>query len=107
MVRNVYVAVANSNNDGENPCVSFKLPADMTIETVEELAGELKQLAILEKTTIKLDASEVERITTPGAQLIVALEKTLSSQGGMLVIVARSEAFIHALREMGLEGFSK
>ncbi len=89
-------------------CVSvvstpFVLPAVMTIETAESLAAELKQLPLSEKTNLTLDASQVETITTPGLQLIVSLEKTLSAQGGSLTIQGQREPFIHAFKYTGLE----
>lgn len=83
--------------------LSFALPQVVTIESVEALAAELKQLPLAQKTDLILDASQVQNITTPGLQLIISLEKTLSSQGGMLAIRDKSEAFMHALKDAGLQ----
>lgn len=81
----------------------FVLPSVMTIETVEVLAAELKQLPLSEKTDLVLDASHVESITTPGAQLIASLDKTLSAQGGTLTINGARNSFTRALKDVGLE----
>lgn len=75
----------------------------MNIETAELLAAELKQLPLEEKTSLALDASQVEIITTPGLQLIVSLGKTLEAQGGTLLITGRKQAFDDAFRDAGLE----
>lgn len=81
---------------------SFTLPATITIESIEALAAEFKQWPFAEKTHLTLDASQVENITTPGLQLIVALEKTLSSQGGVLTVASMKESFINAFKDAGL-----
>ena len=75
----------------------------MTIDMVEAVAAEMKQLPLPEKTHLILDASQLEAITTPGLQLIVALEKTIASQGGILTIQSAPESLVHALKDTGLE----
>ncbi len=85
----------------------FTLPPMMTIETAEALCAELKQIPLIGKTGLILDASEVEHITTPGLQLIVALEKTLSTQGGALSITNKKDWFIRALQDAGLENTAR
>jgi len=91
----------------EQEALSFTLPEIMTIETAEVLAGELKQLPLSGKMTLGLDASRVESITTPGIQLIVALEKALTAQGGTLKMSGKRESFNNALRDLGLERLIK
>jgi anti-anti-sigma factor len=83
--------------------LSFSLPEEMTIETAEALAAELKQLSLAEKTSLVLDASQVENITTPGLQLIIALEKSLTAQGSALVIKGKRDSFADAFKDAGLE----
>jgi anti-anti-sigma regulatory factor len=92
-------AIGCKNSDS----IYFTLPASMTIETAEALAAELKQLPLEGKTHLTLDASHVEHITTPGLQLIISLDKTLSAQGGMLTINGRRDPFIRAFKDTGLE----
>ena len=81
----------------------FKLPPVITIETVEALASELKQLPLSEKNSLTLDASNVENITTPGLQLIISLEKTFAARGGTLIINGQKDFFLRALSEVGLD----
>lgn len=83
--------------------MGFTLPALLTIETAEAFAAECKQWPLEEKTTLTLDASVVENITTPAIQLIVSLEKTLVAQGGALVIVSPTEAMVRAFNDVGLQ----
>lgn len=85
------------------PSLAFTLPPHMTIDTAEALAAELKQLPLMEKSDLTLDASQVEAITMPGMQLIVSLEKTLEAQNGTLTINGKRDAFTHAFRDAGLE----
>ncbi len=66
--------------------IDFALPAAMTIETVEELQGKLRALVETSGKTVTLDASAVETVTTPGAQLLVALDKHLRGGGGKLLL---------------------
>lgn len=87
----------------EQPPLAFALPPVMSIETAEALAAEFKQLPLAEKTSLILDASQVENITTPGLQLIVSLGKTLEAQGGTLIINGQKDSFTRAFRDTGLE----
>ena len=83
--------------------LGFVLPPTMTVENAEALAAELKQLPLAEKTCLTLDAAGVQTITTPGLQLIAALQKTLADQGGTLSITGQPEHFIRAFKDTGLE----
>jgi len=82
---------------------TFALPSGMTIETIETLAAEFKQMLLAEKSCLTLDASQVGSITTPALQMMVSLEKTLCAQGGSLDFSGQSEAFIQACKDAGLE----
>jgi len=88
-----------ASRDGGQP--HFRLPAHVTIETVESVLLELQEMDLSDEFI--LDATQVEIITTPGLQLLVSLEKTLSIQGGALVISGTAQPFVHALRDAGLE----
>ncbi|MDX2073357.1 MAG: STAS domain-containing protein [Alphaproteobacteria bacterium] len=82
--------------------LNFALPPVMTIETAEALAAELKQLPLAEKTSLTLDVSQVQNITSPGLQLIVSLEKTITAQGGRLTITGERDAFVCVFKDAGL-----
>ncbi len=85
---------------------NFMLPPIINIETIEEIVGGFKQLLSSSKIpNLILDASKVENITTTGLQLIVALEKTLSSSGGTFSIKDESDSFASAFKDIGLENF--
>lgn len=89
-----------------NGTISSTLPSIMNIETIEEIAGEFKQLLSSSKiSNLIIDASKVENITTAGLQLIVALEKNLSSSGGAFFIKDESDSFASAFKDIGLENF--
>ena len=85
--------------------IFFPLPASVTIETVETLASELSKLPLSDKPLLALDASSTVLITTPGLQLIIALERNLSESGGTLSMGKVSDPVAQAFREAGLESF--
>ena len=62
------------------------LPPAMTIETIESVAAEYKQFPLHEKLQLRVDASQLETISTPGIQLLLSLEKSVSMAGGHMVI---------------------
>ena len=79
----------------------FSLPAAMTIDTVEALATELKQLD-LKPLALVLDASHTEIITTPGIQLLLALSKMLESRGIALGVHEPKAMFVQTFEQIGL-----
>lgn len=83
--------------------INFSLPPNMNIENIEHLASDLKQLVSQNKKNLLLDVSKVENITTPGLQLILSLEKTLSAAGNFLSISGESISLSGALKDSGLE----
>lgn len=82
--------------------VDFALPPNMNIENIEAIANQLKNL-VANKANITLDASNVENITTPGVQLVIALEKSLSAMGKFLTVMGGGEHFTAAFKDIGLE----
>ncbi len=81
-----------TGNDENNACdagkktQTYNLPAELTIENIEALSNDLKKLATDNGIALTLDASQTETITTPGVQLLLSLDKLLSSNGGKLII---------------------
>ena len=51
---------------------------------------------------MKIEASEVENITTPAIQLIVAIKKSLLANNHNLIIVNSSDEFKAAIGRLGL-----
>jgi anti-anti-sigma regulatory factor len=52
---------------------------------------------------VVLDASAVERMSTPCLQILLAKARAVSAQGGSFQIVAASPAFLTALTDIGVE----
>lgn len=92
---------------GTQSALAFTLPSTMTIENAELVAADLKQLSFTEKADLIIDASHVEHITTPGLQLLIALEKTLTAQGGTLMIKNGRPSFTQAFLEAGIDNLLK
>lgn len=87
-----------------NPPLPTKLPVAMTIETIEPLAALFRDIIKTPQATT-LDASDVEIITSPGAQLLVALSKTLEVQDIALKIRGARASFIQVLTQLGLGSY--
>lgn len=85
--------------------LSFQLPEMLVIDTCTGLHGQLSLLVADTGagTAVTLDAAGVERMTTPGLQVICALEKSLSAQQGKLRVVNASPAFAEACTVLGFQ----
>lgn len=80
------------------------LPAMLSINAAAELRKDL--LHLLDGSgSIEVDASEVERITTPCIQVILAMEKSAASAGRKFRVIAPSEAFSDAFKTLGLSSY--
>lgn len=76
----------NESTATDAPAV-FKLPALVSIDTVKSLFEALKPAAeAFEGETFLLDATDTETITTPGIQLLLALEQSMESRNKHLGI---------------------
>jgi anti-anti-sigma regulatory factor len=58
---------------------------------------------LLQDHAILLDASEVERMSTPSAQLLLATGRAADAAGTRLQIVNASDVFRSALVDLGLQ----
>lgn len=92
----------DTNNN--SPLV-FTLDSSLTIDNMVSLSAELRQM--LESgstgTGVIIDASKVEVITTPGAQIIVSLGKLMERNNASLTITSPTEVFAKAFQMLGLE----
>ena len=77
------------------------LDADLDLTAAAALKKQLLG-AVEQGALVHVDASSVERITTPCAQVLVAAARSLSNQGGGLVVKSPSEPFVSAFSELGL-----
>ena len=79
---------------------TLALPAVATISAVADIRQQF-EAAIDASNRLTVNAEAVERITTPGFQLLFALEKSLKDAGGSLTVQEPSEAFVHAAADLG------
>ena len=77
------------------------LPVALTIDTVEALAADFC-LRSYDGPTFTLDAAHVETLTTPGAQVILSLAKSLETQGVALRITHARPAVAQVFERLGL-----
>ena len=82
---------------------NFTLPATISIDNIEVLTKDLLALNIENGATLILDASQVEVITTPAVQLLVALDKTLTNKCGKLEISQPKDVLMTVFKSLGLE----
>ena len=80
---------------------SIRLEEILDIIGAERLHEDLKK-AVVEADIVVLQASHVQRVTTPCFQLMLAAAKALAAKGGELVIEAPSDAFSAAMGDLGL-----
>ncbi|MFM9890696.1 MAG: lipid asymmetry maintenance protein MlaB [Rickettsiales bacterium] len=78
----------------------FTLPSHLTIETADELATSLKEMARNGGPCL-LDACEVMVMTTPGLQLMISLAKTMAETSGSLHIQSPPESMERLLVQSG------
>ncbi len=82
---------------------TLHLPPVFSIETVEAVASEIAALPLNAGTTLILDASATEILTTPGAQLLLSLDKTLSQIGGTLCLRNAGSDLAATMKILGLD----
>lgn len=71
-----------------------------TIESVQVLYERF--MAAKSLTNVTLDASRIERITTPCIQLLLAFVRTVNQSKAQCAIVQPSAAFIAACSDLGI-----
>lgn len=89
--------------DRSGQSLRIALPAEMGIDAVEALAETFRTLKIEDKSVLSVDAAQVIHITSPGIQLLVALEKTVAARGGHVVIENRNPHLEQVFRDLALE----
>jgi len=82
--------------------ISYSLPSVMTIETADSIKEEFCNLPLEGAAFFTLDASKVETLASPGAQLLLALRKKIDAAGGDWKITGSKPSFTQALQDMGL-----
>jgi len=87
----------------DDKAITFKLPNTLMMDNVAEIAQQLKEASHMASVII-LDAQELDRISTPGLQLLLALQKTLEAKGGRLQ-VGTGAALREACERCGLADY--
>jgi len=84
---------------------AFSLPPALVIDNCDTLQQVLSSLVanMPESGSLSLAAQDVERLTTPGMQLLCALEKTLSLAGVTLQVTGAGAAFTSACTALGFD----
>lgn len=85
-------------------CATFKLPELFNIETAEHATSALKAILAQQPLFLNIDISSVECVTTPGFQVLIALEKWLNNKGVKMNICGDNEAFYSCMKDLGLCG---
>lgn len=92
------VVVANGKKDtrvGLGPVLDTRAAAAMR-------DGLLK--AIARGKPVMIDAGQVERLSTPCVQVLLAAGKTAEAAGGRLTLTQASDGFVAAFSDLGLFG---
>jgi anti-anti-sigma regulatory factor len=71
------------------------------ITTIIDLHKQLVK-AIDTSSQLTIDASKVERITSPGFQLLLSAEASAQAAEGQLTVAKPSDTFINTAKELGL-----
>lgn len=89
-----------TENQGQN-IEGVELPAILDIAGAENLLNLLKEH--VPSGNIHLNAANVEKLTSPCVQILLSTEKTLRNQEGKFTISSPSDAFKHALEDLGFK----
>lgn len=87
-------------------------PHTIALQSVLDITGAPALLQVCtevqdDKRDILIDASDVERITTPAFQVLISLYKTRKAAGLATSISAASNVFNDAMAALGLSQFFK
>lgn len=90
-----------SENSEANTSQTLVIPSILDITSAETFLASLKDISPLSALT--LDAEKVERITTPGVQLLLSIDNSLKKGGGKFILQSSSDVFNTALIDLGFE----
>ncbi|MDB2414576.1 STAS domain-containing protein [Rickettsiales bacterium] len=89
-------SAGSSAKNSKKEKISITLPEVMDISTAESILEQLKKAG-----DISLDASKVEKITTPGVQLIISADLSMQNNKGSFSIENPSDIFTSSLNNLG------
>lgn len=80
----------------------YQLPEILDRSVASEVRDALLEL-VTEDDVVEIDASKVERLMTPVAQLLVALKMQADEDRKSVQFISPSEAFLDAIKGLGLK----
>lgn len=78
------------------------MPVSITIADIEEVCELFRKIPLPKEDDLILDFSKIETITTPGIQLIIALQKKMESVGKSIKIINEDSGVTLAFEDIGL-----
>ena len=78
----------------------IELPSSLEIRDAGEFLATIK-CGLESGDNLTINASEVDRITTPCIQIIMSAIKTLDAKGGSCTIKSPSKPFLQAFEDLG------
>lgn len=81
---------------------AFKLGASLDISHAERVCAEMRKYISKAKGKIILDASEVERITTPCIQILLSVAHLSKRDGLSFKVSSPTDVFCTAMEDIGL-----
>ena len=79
------------------------LPATLDLGNAQDWKERLLAALSL-NPVLRLDGAEMQNITTPGVQMLLAADRSATSRGGKLVLSNPSAALEAAFEDLGLAG---
>lgn len=91
-------AVVNS----ESECIKIKLPEVVSIDGAQEVRQSFLSALEAGKGDMEVDGARVQRLTTPGVQVLLALQKSLVASQREVTFVNFSDDMKLSLSALGL-----
>jgi anti-anti-sigma factor len=90
----------SNTKSNEEPCL--RLSEELDLATAQLLKDAILE-HIRSNEVIKLDGSDVKRITTPCVQVLLAANRMVSAEGGEFFLSNPSEAITATFADLGLQ----
>lgn len=85
--------------------MKYAFPASLSIESIEQVAQEMREKQLDKQALVLADFDQVENLLTPAVQLLVSLEKALAEHGGKLMVINIKPGVQKILSDMGFDRF--
>lgn len=94
----------NTTEGGNSP---YALPDMVTADNIDVIKNDLSQYTAITDGEVVVDAKITDIITTPGAQVLLALDNLLKQQKSRLRIINAEELFHQTFEALGLSATLK